>query len=147
MLAYLVVLAACCWCITGCGGGQTDVPTVTVTGVVNMDGRPLADAAIYFNKAGSTYMGTGKTNALGEYEVKAEVGDNTVTFNKEEASELSEEEQALADMDEMSGAGGEEGVGSESKSLIPEKYTSEGIPFKVPDGGTDTGDFELTSEE
>ena len=82
MFGYLVALSAGCCAIAGCGSNGASVPTVDVSGVVTLDGAPCAGVTVCFTK-GAEYQGVTNTDASGKYTVKAEVGDNKVSFTKE----------------------------------------------------------------
>lgn len=53
----------------GCGGsGASDLPDLgKVTGVVTLDGAPLADATVSFQSKEAGRMASGKTDAQGRY--------------------------------------------------------------------------------
>ncbi|MDA1229378.1 MAG: hypothetical protein O2856_01265, partial [Planctomycetota bacterium] len=66
--------------IAGCGsnGVQPPDPSVVVTGVVTMDGEPLAKATVRFvptegQKQG--FGGSGATDSAGKYELRSLVGE------------------------------------------------------------------------
>lgn len=65
--------------ITGCGpsgGGPAPLEQATVSGTVNLDGRPLADGMIVFTESGSA--GTPIPIKDGKFEGKAGVGEKRV---------------------------------------------------------------------
>ena len=61
LLFTILLLAA----ISGCGGDRP--PLGTVSGVVTLDGAPLADACVVFEPVEPGRMSMGWTNAKGEY--------------------------------------------------------------------------------
>ena len=79
-------LGALMLCVAGCGdGGPTLAPT---TGLVTLDGQPVADAAVSFMPVGGGPMATGNTNSEGVFELKttnkpgAVVGEHRVAVVK-----------------------------------------------------------------
>ena len=145
VFAYLAVVAVGSWFVTGCGSDSGDsVPTVPISGTVTLDGKPYEGVSVMFSLT-PDWVGAGTTDASGKYELKAEVGANKVVFSKTEGGEeMTPEEEDLAMMDGM----GDDATAGESaiKELVPEKYSKgQGLPFTVPEGGTDTADFELES--
>ena len=50
--------------MAGCGGGR---PTAPASGVVKMNGKPLANAAVTFQPIGGGMASTGITDASGRY--------------------------------------------------------------------------------
>ncbi len=67
VLLTVVPLAA------GCGGGRkATVEVVKVSGIVKLDGQPLADAEVNF--LGQQYAGVAKTGPEGRYELEAAGG-------------------------------------------------------------------------
>lgn len=67
-------------CLMGCGPGASKPPdlgeTVKVTGVVTLDGKPLADAGVKFHPLSDKgFQGaTGMTDAEGKYELGMIIG-------------------------------------------------------------------------
>jgi len=61
MLALLLTLLA------GCGGGPKPLP---VSGIVTLDGQPVAQAGVLFCPREKGPMGTGTTDANGKFELK-----------------------------------------------------------------------------
>jgi len=85
VLAALLITALTLATVSGCGG--SDHPeTSPVSGVVSLDGVPLAGASVTFIRAGAAVFSTGLTNHQGEYALTtfkpddgAIVGNNIVT--------------------------------------------------------------------
>lgn len=136
--------------IAGCGGGgKGGYSTAAVSGVVKMDGKPLANARVVFqpdvddggaNLNAPAAMGT--TNASGEYTLEipttgqqgAVVGAHVVritmggSFDDEDTDELPEDDSAFMDS-------------------IPPKYNEESdLRFTVTKEGSDSANFELKSD-
>ena len=124
------------------------VKTVTVSGTVYLDGSPMEGISVNFEKS-VDHFGADETDAAGKYEVQAEPGKNNVFFSKTEG--LSEEDEEMAEMEEM-GAVDEEG-GDEPEpdegQVIPAKYQDRENPavtYDVPEGGATNADFKLTTD-
>lgn len=72
--------------LSGCGGGADDMPDVGhVTGVVTLDGAPLANAKVFFSPTESGRTSEAVTDAEGKYELRyirdimgAKVGEHSV---------------------------------------------------------------------
>jgi len=66
--------------LSGCGSKGSNLPKpVLVTGTVTLDGKPLANATVYFRPEGDK-MGTGSTgttDANGKYELVTSFGNET----------------------------------------------------------------------
>jgi len=145
------MLRACCCLVLalmlslslGCGGGSTIVP---VSGIVTLDGQPLANAAVTFQPKqveGNMTPGTGsgaKTDANGVYSLMvvgtgqkgAVVGPHVVeiscfTFPKG-ADPTSEKP----------------GAANQARNRIPANQSKH--EFTVPAGGTDKADFNLKTK-
>jgi hypothetical protein len=141
LLAYLVVLTFSIGFVAGCGGDATGPPTVTVSGVVTLDGAPLAQAAVAFSKT-PEHVGRAQTDESGNFELKAEVGENRVTISKKEGGEAVDEEEDGLDTGDEGGTGAD----AESGELVPAEYSGgTGVPFTVPEGGTTEANFAITS--
>jgi len=128
--------------LIGCGSNEKTAP---VSGTVTLNGKPVADIAVTFAPVasdGKNVTGTsafGVTDAAGHYALKlygtetkgATVGKNQVRFTGYAApTDMSEE--ALRQL--------------KPKVNIPTKYWSESkIEFDVPQKGTNSADFQLTS--
>ena len=122
---------------TGCSGKQQDLPDLAeVTGVVTLDGKPLADAIIDFYpqtaaEKGNARTSSGMTNADGQYTlmynndtVGAIVGDHLVRISKSD--------------------GGAEVAGPET---LPAKYNNQSqLKATVGNSGVNQIDFELKSK-
>jgi hypothetical protein len=129
--------------ICGCGYGRKVAP---VSGVVTLNGKPIADVAVTFEPIvpeGQSIAGLsafGVTGADGRYSLKlygtetrgATVGKNRVKFTGFTApTDMSEEALNKA---------------ARSKVNIPIRYWGDSkIECDVPAGGTDKADFQLTS--
>ena len=128
--------------VAGCGGDGKVAP---VSGVVKLNGKPVADVEVLFQpEAGDSTKSpgppaTGVTGADGRYTLKvigeakagATVGKNYVLFSGKAAAE------------DFSEDGKKRGKPAVS---IPPRYSNEAkMQFDVPRGGTSSADFELKS--
>lgn len=135
------LVATCClWSLASCGGDGTLAP---VSGVVKLNGKPVADVEVLFQPAtGDSAKSPGPsafgvTGPDGRYTVKvigeaksgATVGKNHVLFSgRVPAEDFSED-------------GKKRGKPAVS---IPARYSNEAkMEFDVPRGGTNNADFEL----
>lgn len=77
-----IVVAAClsAWALAGCGRGGPEV--LPVSGVVNLDGTPLADAAVMFSGADGKQPVTARTDSTGKFSLSARPGSNSVAVAK-----------------------------------------------------------------
>lgn len=151
--ALLLTLAA----LLGCNGGS-GVKPVSVSGVITVNGEPLANAEINFIT--DEFAGYGKTDAQGRYALVqgAAPGDNKITINKilkVEGMEYSDNPEDGLDEGQMAAASGVPGPGgpgggkSAEKQLPPEysDIANTKLTFKVPEDGSEAADFRLTINE
>lgn len=139
------------FCIAGCGakGVVPPDPSVVVTGVVTMDGEPLAKATVRFvpkEGAKQGYGGSGVTDSAGKYELRSLVGQEaavgtppgkyTVIITK-----MIKPDGSVADMMEPP-------MMSAARESIPLKYsdTASSILSETVSSSGGTFNFELTSE-
>ena len=125
--------------LVGCGGGPEDDPDMgTVTGTVKMDGKPLANALISFQPVGGAGRpSNAATNEQGQYTLiysvrlkGARVGEHTVRITT------------------FRGPGpGDDGEFSEgTPETVPNRYNSQTELKKTVEPGSNTIDFDLTSD-
>jgi hypothetical protein len=128
--------------LAGCGGPSFDV--VPVSGVVTLDGKPLAGARIGFEPRRSgdeRIAGPGsyaKTDSAGRYRLESLDGepgavvathDVTISTSPPQADPASEEDQEIADR------------------MVPERYFEPGaLTCTVTPPGRDDADFHLTTQ-
>ena len=133
----LCVLAVFC---AGCGGGEFSV--APVSGVVTLDGEPLAGAHVSFepvsaredNRAGPGSFGT--TDSVGRYQLEtlderngAVVGNHRITIRTFHAERGNNGEMVIT-----------------QKEILPDRYhASSELTMEVPRGGTDQANFQLES--
>jgi hypothetical protein len=129
VLAGLALVA-----LAGCGGGRAPV-----SGVVTLDGQPLADASVSFepadasatDPAGGSYA---KTDAAGRYTLKMVKGDGRGAVVGKHVVRISRYE-----------SGGDSDAG-DGREQVPARYNAgTELTFEVKPGGTDAADFHLES--
>ena len=122
--------------IAGCGG-EKGPKTVDVSGTVYLDDKPLAGVSVNF--VGKEFAGFAKTGADGKYQTKAQTGENKMYFTKYKG-----EGEGGADAGQIAAATGGSGA-----MVIPSKYghvDTSGQTFSVPEAGSTSADFKLTSK-
>jgi hypothetical protein len=82
-MLFRVMVAGClCFCLSGCGDSKpAPDASVTVTGIVTMDGKPLEKARVVFiplQGAEQGNGGSGLTDSAGKYELRSLVGEESV---------------------------------------------------------------------
>ncbi len=129
------VLVVCVLGLIGCGGA--DGPkTVTVSGEVTFDGKPLPAGEIIFrDDGGEGHADAGKIRA-GEYSFQCTLGKKTV-----EISAMREVPGTVPQALETGEAGGE------VEQYIPEKYNGRTtLGAEVTESGENTFDFPLEAK-
>ena len=153
MIGRLVVLMLGFSLIAGCGKSG-DVKTVNVAGTVYIDGKPLDGVKVNFLT--EKHAGSGKTADDGTYVLVqgAEPGENKIYFSKIVNSKLNDDPEAGMDMGQLEAmamaAGDATGVVALPGQVIPRQYcdpTKSDITFNVPEDGTGSADFRLSSKQ
>ncbi len=129
--------------LAGCGRPEPEAPrTVAVSGIVTLDGQPLASVAVHFYRD-MDHVGVGITGADGRYRLTtgAQPGLNSVYFKAVEKVDGTREGD-LPDpgMDQ-------DGRPTALSWKIPQKYSDGSNPaftFLVTGEGTAEADFALT---
>jgi hypothetical protein len=142
MQRYCVWTVALSLSVGGCGSNGKLAP---VSGVVKLNGKPVADVEVIFQPTSGDSVSApgpaafGVTDAQGRYKLKvvgedklgASIGKNIVRFS------------ARASAADFSEDGSKRGKPAVS---IPAKYGGDTkIEFEVPSKGTSSADFQLTS--
>jgi hypothetical protein len=70
--------------LTGCGGG-TEAGTVSVQGLVTLDGKPVESAGVGFIGREGARLASATTDKAGKFTIRASLGKNLVTVAKESA--------------------------------------------------------------
>jgi len=79
---FSAMIASAALMTSGCGSKSSKLPDpVPVSGTVTLDGKPLANAVVYFRPEGDTKGNgaTGTTDSNGKYELVTRIGDTTKT--------------------------------------------------------------------
>lgn len=153
------VLLVCAFALPGllggCGsGGSTPVPTVRVTGVVTLDGKPLAGAEVRF--IAEKFTGFAVTNTEGKYSLVqgAVPGVNKIQISKIEGGKnvdptMAEDAQQLrmaAAAIEADGRGKKIDPKSIPHEVVPSQYNdpvTTKLTFTVPENGATDANFAL----
>lgn len=141
MLSRMIVSATFLAAVTLLAGCGSDLPELgTVTGIVTLDDKPLADATVVFEPENDRFS-QGFTDAEGRYELMykvgvagAALGKHTVRITKFEGGGEGEEE------DDPAGADGEE-----AKSIVPAAYNTQTTLTEEVKSGSQEIDFKLSS--
>lgn len=130
------LLLVCIPLLAGCGpGGRPKIETTSVSGAIQVDGKPLANAKVNFLT--KEYAGIAETDANGSFQMEAQPGENTVYIVK--YSDPNFDETMI---------GGSDTPGSAPKQVLPEKFSDAAkseLRFTVPDGGSTEANFDLKS--
>lgn len=112
--------------LSGCGGDKPIPPekSVTVSGTVTMDGKPLDRATVRFipqAEAGQGFGGSGLTDSAGKYELRSMAGEEAVAGTppgkyKVIITKLVKPDGSVADMMEPP-------MMSAAREIIPLKYS------------------------
>ncbi len=136
----------------GCGGGS--VSTVPVSGTVTLDGKPLAGATVNF--ATKDFAAQGKTDSKGKFTLVqgAQPGANAVFISKIEGDFEEKPEEGLDRGQLEAAAAGHGDIGAGLPKLkgevVPAEFSDpmkSTLQYTVPDGGTDSANFNLTTPE
>jgi len=116
--------------LAGCGGGLP-----SVSGVVTLDGKPLANASVSFQPEGGGTQGSyAKTDEEGRYTLKVVGSDRAGAVAGKHVVRISQFE----------GSGSDSG----GREKLPARYNAKTtLTFEVPAGGTDKADFALQSDK
>ena len=133
--------------LVGCGGGGTSVKTVNVSGTITLDGKPLEEAEVHF--VGEQHAGFGKTDKTGKYRLVsgAQPGQNKVYFHKISDDKFAGGASDGLDAGQAAAAAAAQGGGVQKPKgqVIPDDFSSakSKLTFNVPDGGSDSANFNL----
>jgi hypothetical protein len=121
---------------SGCGGGF-----VPVSGQVKLDGKPLANATVFFQpeQANAGPASQAVTDASGNFTLKVTSKDAPGALVGKHKVSISASE---GDLGEVAGANPKPRT-----ERVPAKYNSQTkLTFDVPAGGTTAANFDLTSK-
>ena len=154
-----------CVCVLSCavlaGCVDDSLGTVPVTGVVELDGKPVEGATVVFKPDGEGRAASGTTDAQGKFKLTTEVngdgalpGNYKVGVTKYEGGGLDlpkiEDASDSAAMDAIYNAAEKQGkTGKPAKNLVGAKYSNpdgSGLTAEVKDSGTNEFSFKVTSK-
>lgn len=129
--------------LSGCGNR---LPIVPVSGAVTLDEKPLEGFRVFFQPAGENasspqLTASAITDAQGRFQLK------TVEDRPRPGVSTGEYRVRISWFDPDGHSVGETEPEREPPIQIPMKYQMEGLSFAVPEGGTKTADFKLTSAD
>ena len=146
----LMAVASCVIGLACVGCGESGPPLGTVSGVVTMDGEPLANALVTFTPEAGGRGSIGKTDAGGKYELAFVDGKGALIGNHKVSVTTIKEAAAVTEMSSDSPEYANQGSSAdydkaETKEPIPEKYnTKTELTFDVK-AGSNTYDIPLES--
>lgn len=126
---------------SGCGGSSNLPQLGLVTGVVTLDGEPLANATVLFHPIdGSTRGGAGKTDAKGAYELM---------FDRNTAGTAIGESRVYITTysDEAYDESGEKLIEEEKSELVRADFNDNTTLTAKVELGKNVFDFEVTRRE
>jgi hypothetical protein len=132
--------------VCGCTESSKPYRTAPVSGVVTLDGRPLAAARVTFmpvhESQGGSQSGpeaSGETDDSGRYSLKTVFGDTGATVGKSRVMITTRKTELDPNNPDRSK--------EVAKERVPGRYFSEQSPlvFEVPEGGSKAANFELTT--
>jgi hypothetical protein len=132
----VLVFGICLACMAGCGGSS---PLAPVEGVVTLDGKPLADAAIAFSPTKATAPGPfmATTDAQGRF---------ALGLHDDPAGGAAPGEYSILITTVKPTGGMEDSPPPTEKELVPPVYRDGRTTFVVPAGGTSEANFDLKSK-
>ncbi len=115
--------------LLGCGGPQFG----NVSGIVTLDGKPLADISVRFEDEGGS-AAIARTDKSGRYELRYTVDQVGAPVGKHKVTIFTPAPMS-------------EGTGERAApEIVPAKYNSKSTLTQVVKSGTQTCNFELTSK-
>lgn len=132
-LAFLSGWALLTTSLTGCGSSDHP-PLGRVSGVVTLDGQPLADADVTFQPEGAGRASVGTTDAEGQYEL--------VYLNDVDGAIVGSNRVLITTFRD----GADDGSTPSVPEKLPKRYHSESEVTVEVAKGSNTFDFELKSE-
>ncbi len=131
-LAILLLAAA-----AGCGGGNT-ISTAPVSGVVTLNGAPLANASISFQPIASGNPGPPSSDQTDDE------GNFTLHFaDGKEGAVIGKHKVLISTRKMAPSAPNSDSEVEVEKELVPKSYLESPPVFDVPKGGTDNAKFDL----
>ena len=135
--------------LLGCGAAD-NIPKADISGVVTLDGAPLAGVSVHFINEETGFAGFGKTDSEGRYSLVqgAAVGSNRVIFEKfNKPAGFDEDPESGMDegqLEAMSFDNGAEGVQTSVGNQIPDIYGDNStLKYQVTASDATDADFKL----
>jgi hypothetical protein len=124
--------------VAGCGGGGGTISTAPVSGVVTLNGEPLANASISFQPIASGNPGPPSSDKTDEE------GNFTLHFADGKEGAVVGKHKVLISTRKMAPSGPNSDSEVEvEKELVPRSYLESPPVFDVPKEGTDNAAFDL----
>ena len=120
--------------LAGCGGGADHPPLGKVTGVITLDGHPLADADVTFQPEGEGRAAVGTTDSQGHYEL--------VYLNDEKGATIGTNLVSVTTFRDAA----DDGSTPEVPEKLPSRYHSDSSVKVEVKKGSNTFDFDLKSK-
>jgi hypothetical protein len=140
----LGLLVACVLAIAGCGG-SSDFELAPVSGVVTLDGQPVPYTHITFvpqGSAGNANPGPGSTaicDDTGKFQLKTVRGDDGAVVGKHSVQ--------ISSTGPPRPTSGDTDMGPPPKEAFPARFNvNSELTFEVPEDGSTTADFKLTTQ-
>ena len=140
---FSALVLVCALMLPACGS-KNNLKIEKVSGVVTLDGQPLADALVYFTPVGDGAPAFGQTDAQGVYQLQTTVGNYKIHFQheivikpEEVVTKINEDGEEVEVIEE-----------GETENDLPAKYgdpETSGFTAEVVKG-KNTFDFNLESE-
>lgn len=135
--------------LVGCGSGDNKPPTVRVSGVVTIGGKPVEGVEVHFES--DKFSSFGKTDAEGKYRLVqgATVGENRVYLSKMTGGPTNGATQDGIDeyqLQMMAEANGGKVAPNVPVQTIPAEYSDKSkskLTYTVPSGGATDANFDL----
>jgi hypothetical protein len=123
--------------VLGCGGDK--IATVPVSGIVKLDGQPLANASVSFQPVTRDAISPGshgRTDAQGRFRLQVTVSGQLGAVTGHHQVRVATGAPAATSNDN---------IRSRPPDLVPARYQDGSLTFEVPPKGTDQANFDLTS--
>lgn len=153
MRKMALVVALAMLLLSGCSKGPTGPKTVSVSGTVLVDGKPMEGVEVHFVSPDG-FNAYGKTGADGKYRLVqgAVAGENLIYVSKIEGDIVLDADQGMdAGQLEAAALSGTPGasMGKIKGQVFPPDYSDpmqSKLKYTVPDGGSDSANFDIPTK-